>query len=126
MRKFLRGMFQYACDRHATRLNLQVRTADGTGVENLHSSGPTMGLGVSKWIPLPRSRVALYKGYGKTDNGQDIQSSAESHDRNPKPTLRFENANNQNTDTQFWQRNTEEGPGIGEYDPEGGRRDSLG
>lgn len=71
-------MFQHVCNQHATRLDLEVHTTDGAGVENLHSSVPTMGLGVLKRIPLPHSRVALCKGYDETDNSEDVQSKAES------------------------------------------------
>jgi hypothetical protein len=52
--------------------HLQVRTADGAGIDDLHSSLPTTGLRVLKWIPLPRSWVALDKCYNETDSGRYI------------------------------------------------------
>ena len=78
-----------------------------------------------KRVPLPRSRVALNKCYNKADNGQDIESDTESHYYRLGPTLRSENADDQDTNAQFRQGNAEEGPGVGEDDPEGGRRDGL-
>ena len=125
MRRYLRGIIKHACDRYTTTLDSRARTADGAGVDDLHISVPTMSLRVLKRIPLSRSRVALYKGNDETDDGQDVQSNAESQKRSLDPMLRSEEPNDEDRDTQFGQRNTEEGPGIGENDPESGRRDGL-
>lgn len=65
--------------------DFQARTADRARVL-------TASLRVLKRIPLPRSRATLHKGYGETDNRQDVQSNAECHDRSPEPTLRSEKA----------------------------------
>ena len=69
MRRCLSEMFEHAYDCHIIRPDIQVPTADDTGVDDLHSSVPTTGLRMSKRIPLPRNRVALHEGYGETDNG---------------------------------------------------------
>lgn len=117
-------IFEHARSKTAT-LGLEARTANSARENDLHRSVPATGLRVFEWVPLPHSRIALYKSQDETDNGQNIQNDAKRHYRNFEPPLWPEKANEQNTDAQFWQYDTEKCPGISEDDPECGRWDGV-
>lgn len=82
-----------------TRLGVQVRTADGAGVDDLDRPMPAAGLGVLKRVLLARGRIALCIGYDETDNSEDIQCDAESHNGHPKPRLWSEDTDDQDPNT---------------------------
>ncbi|KAL8910581.1 MAG: hypothetical protein Q9171_004120 [Xanthocarpia ochracea] len=86
---------------------------------------PAGGLGVLKRVPLARNRIALGKGDGETDNGEDIQSDTESHDGHPQPRLWAEDADDQDAYAQLWQGDAEKSPRIDEDDPKGGGWDGV-
>ena len=80
---------------------------------------PAGGLWVLKRIPLARNRIALGKSDDETDNGEDVQSDAESQDGHPQPRLWAEDADDQDANAQLWQGDTEKSPRIDEDDPKG-------
>lgn len=74
------SIIQRARDRNIVKPDRKVRTADGAGIDDLNNSLPTTGSRVLKWIPLPRSWIALDKCYNETDSGRYVQNDAECHD----------------------------------------------
>ncbi|KAL8888459.1 MAG: hypothetical protein Q9192_006172 [Flavoplaca navasiana] len=86
---------------------------------------PAGGLWVLKRVPLARNRITLGKSDDETDNGEDVQSDAESQDGHPQPRLWAEDADDQDSNAQLWQGDTEKSPRINEDDPKGGSWDGV-
>lgn len=80
----------------------RVRTADSAGVDDLYRPIPALRRRILKRIPLACRRTTLDEGYDEPDQGEDVQSNAESQDGYSEPRPGSEDANDQDADAQFW------------------------